>query len=203
MSTFQLALNHFETADPLIFNILKEMTPRELVREEDTQKYFHSLASSIVSQQLSTKVADVIMARVEALMPEGITPSAVLALEDQQLRDVGMSWSKVSFFKDLAQKTLAQEIAFHQFIDWEHEQIIEELTKVKGIGRWTVEMFLMFTLGQPDVFSIGDGGLKAAVKNLYGLDAKNDKEKIEQLAMRWSPYRSYASLALWRSLENK
>lgn len=185
--------------DPILCKVIKKVGEIEWTQDES---YFYSLASSIVSQQLSTKAADTIWKRFVALLPDGrITPESVISLEDQLIRDAGISWSKIKYIKDLAEKTISSGILFEQFEIMTEEEIIEELIKVKGIGRWTAEMFLMFTMQRPDVFSYGDLGLRRALQNLYNLDHEPTVEEAERISAVWRPYRTIASRYLWRSLE--
>ena len=164
--------------------------------------YFFTLVESILSQQLSSKVADVLISRVRALVgnKEHIEAEDILPIEDQTLRDLGLSWSKVRYVKDLAQKVVDGEVHFADIHSMSDEEIIKELTKVKGIGLWTAEMFLMFSLARPDIFAIGDYGLQVALKRLYDLPDLPKAAQMRELAEPWRPYRSYASLYLWRSI---
>ncbi len=189
--SFDKSLAHLKKVDPVLYELglkikrLEEITPRS------PSLYFEDLCESIVSQQLSIKAADTIWNRVKNKLNNKITPDKILSVSDQELRDCGLSWAKVSYIKDLAKCTLEDKIKYAEFETLSNEEIIKELVQVKGIGLWTAEMFLIFTLGKPDVFSEGDLGLKNAIKKLKGL--KNPKH--------WSPYRSYASRILWKSLE--
>ncbi|HEX7018183.1 MAG TPA: DNA-3-methyladenine glycosylase 2 family protein [Patescibacteria group bacterium] len=212
-------LTHFQSADPIIHRLLQQHTLEPLKAETNAGLYFAKLCREIIGQQLSIKAADTIIKRFEALFPEAklttdpgeyrqiktigtlITPQAILAKEDQALREVGLSWSKVKYVKDLAQKTLDQELHLHLLPGLADEEVVTELTQVKGIGRWTAEMFLIFTLGREDVFSFGDLGLRRAMERHYGLtDWKQDE--VMKIVEQWQPFRSYASLVLWKSLDN-
>ncbi len=112
-----------------------------------------------------------------------------------------MSWSKVRFVRDLADKVSAKFIQLPQLAQLSNEEVITELTKVKGIGPWTAEMFLMFTLGREDVFSFGDLGLAKAIQKLYNLKQKPTRKQLEKITKKWSPYRTHAALVLWKSLD--
>src|SRR5690606_3036206 len=130
--------------------------------------YFSDLCESIISQQLSTKVADVITKRVKEYLNEDLlTPESILKTETEDLRKLGISYSKISYMKSLAEHWLDGSIKYKEFDKLSNEEIISELVKVKGIGQWTAEMFLMFTLNRPDVFSAGDLGLKTAIIRAY------------------------------------
>jgi DNA-3-methyladenine glycosylase II len=168
-----------------------------------TENLFVDIVSSIVGQQLSVKAADTIWKRFETLFPEKrVTPEAVLLLSDQEIRDVGCSFPKIKYMKGLAQLVVEKKIDLSGLLSLRDEEVITELTKVKGIGRWTAEMILIFSLGRPDVFSMGDLGLKTAVARLYSVE-RDDLKKIEEISLQWSPNRSLASRYLWRSLDNE
>lgn len=196
---------HFHEVDPVIYAVMKDLDfndwlkPR--IKKRTSRGYFMALCREIIGQQLSGKVADVILKRFKDLFSEKIVkPENVLALSDQALRDVGMSWAKVKYVKDLAQKTLTNEVAFSKLHTFEDEAVALELMKVKGIGRWTAEMFLIFTLGREDVFSFGDLGLKKGLQKLYNLRIVTEKN-VAKIITPWSPYKSYGSITLWHSLE--
>jgi DNA-3-methyladenine glycosylase II len=195
---------HFLKNDKKIHAILVTMDLSLLEPQLDSDQYFLKLTRNIVGQQLSVKVAEVIIKRFEALFNgNAITPQDILKLEDQTLRDIGMSWAKVKYVKDLALKTAEGQLAFDQLPHMDDESVITELTKVKGIGRWTGEMFLMFTLGREDSFSFGDLGLRRAIEKIYQLEKDVSVDQIKPLVKKWKPYRTYAALALWHSLDNK
>lgn len=164
-----------------------------------TPEPFRALAMSIIGQQLSVKAAAAIQKRVLALVP-AFTPESLLALGESQLREAGLSRAKVVSIHDLAAKTERGEIHLGRLHEMEDEEIIAMLTRVKGIGRWTAEMFLLFSLGRMDVLSAGDLGLQRAVQWLYQLEERPDKKMMEQQGQKWSPYRSVASFYLWESL---
>lgn len=164
--------------------------------------YFEHICSNIIGQQLSGKVADVIEARFKSVVGGEVAPENVLKTPDQKLRDCGMSWGKVSFIKDLASKTKSGELQTKKLSDLSDEEVIRELIAVKGIGRWTAEMFLMFSLARPDIFPVDDLGIKKGFEKVT--KQKFDKDKSAKFALKyWSPYRTVASWYLWRSLENR
>ena len=171
--------------------------------------HFKSLVVAIINQQLSGKAADTIQARFEALFANGRrrkkfpTPKEVLAMSLGKLRRVGLSKMKASFIKDLAKKVLNGTVDFRAMKKWSDEEVIMHLTAVKGIGRWTAEMFLIFSLGREDVFSYGDLGLRNAIQRLYKMRAHPTPAQAEKITARWSPYRSLACLYLWASLSNR
>ncbi len=160
---------------------------------------FRDLTNTIVGQQLSNKVADVIWNRVVELLDREIKPANFLMTKDEDLRATGISMSKAKYIKNLATAVHNNTLKLHELHQMSDEEVIIELTKIKGIGRWTAEMFLIFSLSRPDVFSLGDGGLLNAMKKLYGSELTN-QERLK-IAGKWQPYRSYASLYLWKSLD--
>lgn len=189
---------HFRSKDGKIFSVLEQMELEALAPQEDPARYFAKLCREIIGQQLAGRAADAIAARFVRLFPKGIpTPRRVMACSEDTLRQTGMSWAKVRSVRDLALKTAKGELAFEDFSRLDDEVVIAELAKVRGIGRWTAEMFLIFTLGREDVFSHGDLGLRKGFIRLYGKSRTRTREHIDRIATAWSPYRSYASLALW------
>lgn len=163
---------------------------------------FRDLAEAILNQQLSNKAAATIFQRFLQLFPEQkITPDILLTLSDDTLRASGISRQKIGYLRSLASTVSSGDLDLNNFNHLSDEEVITALTKVKGIGRWTAEMFLMFSLGRPDVFSLGDLGLCTAVSRLYGVE-REDKAAINRIAANWSPYRSFASLYLWRILHD-
>lgn len=205
MSTEQEVLKHFYTADPVIFALLKELDcerwKRNLPRPDE---YFAAVVNQIVSQQLSTKVADVINARLSTLVGDmPFIPETLLEINEQELRTVGLSRAKISYIKNLATMVLHKQLQLERLPYLSEEAVIAELIKVKGIGKWTAEMFLIFSLGKEDVFSYGDWGLKTAIRKLYTLAHYPTEAEAEKITQPWKPYRSYASFALWQSLEKK
>ena len=163
--------------------------------------YFQSLVSSIESQQLSTKVADTSFSRVEALVGSEFSPQAVLQISDDQLREQGLSWSKVSYVKNIAESFQNKLIIPEEIEQLSDQEVIAKLTKIKGVGQWTAEMFLIFTLARPDVFPVGDYGLRSAISTHYKLPKKAPKQAFLELSAGWAPHRSLASRILWKSLE--
>jgi DNA-3-methyladenine glycosylase II len=194
-------LVHFQTVDPLLYSLFNKYSLPE-IKQENPKKYFSQLCGEIIGQQLSGKVADVICARFEMLFPgKRVTPVGVLNLSEEKLRLTGMSWSKVSFIRDLAQQILTKSIQLDQLARLSDMEVIATLTKVKGIGPWTAEMFLMFTLGREDVFSYGDLGLRNAIKRIYGFKKDPSVRQMQKIVNAWKPYRTYAARILWKSLE--
>jgi len=194
--------SHFKKADPIIYKIILEMKLEALKQSKTSADYFSKLCREIIGQQLGSKSARAIVKRFDDLFEKKrIMPDKILSLSDQDLRNVGMSWSKASYIKDLAEKVKSKKIKLDNLHELDEEQVIKELTKVKGIGRWTGEMFLIFTLGREDIFSHGDFGLKRALQKLYGFKDTPTEKQTNKIVKNWSPYRSYGSLALWRSID--
>ncbi|HXD75039.1 MAG TPA: DNA-3-methyladenine glycosylase [Vicinamibacterales bacterium] len=172
----------------------------------DRQRKDHlsALVGAIVSQQLSTKAAATIFGRFVALFPDGhIHPEKIHALDDAALRGVGLSGQKVSYLRDLCTRIADGRLVLDELETLEDELVIERLTSVKGFGRWTAEMFLMFRLHRPDVLPAGDLGIVNAIQRLYGLRKRPDAKKIQKLGEAWRPYRSVASWYLWQTLKNE
>ncbi len=196
------AHKHLIAVDPILAEIILSLDlPKRLKPTERSR--FQALVQSILSQQLSTKVADVIIRRFIALYkPKRFpTPQDVLKTNNEKLRALGISYSKISYIKNLAEYIINKKLRLNTIHLLDDEALIEHLTQVKGIGRWTAEMFMIFMLGRPDIFSHGDLGLKNAILRLYKL--KNPSQpKIERITKRWSPHRSLAALYLWASLDN-
>lgn len=160
------------------------------------------LCASIMSQQLSVKVAKVIYERFLKLFNKtNPTPQEIAAVEIEELRSIGLSNAKAQYIHNVAQFCLENKLSDARLRKMSDEDIIALLTQIKGVGRWTVEMLLMFTLGREDVFALDDYGIQTAMKKLYKLedvDKKQLKEKMLQISAKWSPYRTYACLHLWQ-----
>ncbi len=203
---YQPALAHFKINDPVLFDVIQKLAEAKLepieVIARPSELFFVHLCESIVGQQLSEKAGDTIWKRFVALFNDQlITPQTLLTLPDEAIRNAGTSNSKVRYLKNWAESVTTGLVELEKLSEMSEEEIIETLTQVKGIGRWTAEMFLMFSLGREDVFSHGDLGLRNAIKRWYPeLGPDFTKDQIEELTLKWSPYRTYASKALWRSL---
>ncbi|MEO5949463.1 MAG: DNA-3-methyladenine glycosylase [Candidatus Saccharimonas sp.] len=162
--------------------------------------YFEALCESIISQQLSVKASDTIFGRFRDITE--LQPSRVLALDELQQKTIGLSGQKLRYLHDLAEHFVRDATVFDHLDALSDASVIEELTKVKGIGVWTAQMFLMFTLTRPDIFAPDDLGLLNAMKKAYGLSVRPTKQEALLLAEKWAPYRSTACFHLWRSLDN-
>jgi DNA-3-methyladenine glycosylase II len=187
--------------DPVMRALIKRVGPC-MLKPGARGDHYTTILRAIVGQQLSAKAAETIFQRVAALHPDGrkILPADILKAPDTALRGAGLSNAKVLYVKDLAARVESGELNFARLIRKPDEEIIEALVAVKGIGRWTAEMFLIFRLGRPDVWAIDDLGLRNAVKNLYGIEPT--KPNLIEVAEPWRPWRSVASWYLWRSLAN-
>ena len=173
------------------------------IRPEPDIDIYHSLLGSIVSQQLSTKVVKVIWGRFTGLFVDGYPDAeSLLSKEHEVLRGIGLSNSKASYVKNVAEFSLKNDMSFEYLQRKEDEEIIDYLSQIKGVGRWTVQMILMFPMDRPNVFPVDDLGIQNAMKKLYGLDyeKKDLKLKMNEIAAEWDPYKSLASKYLWKYL---
>jgi DNA-3-methyladenine glycosylase II len=163
---------------------------------------FQALVSSILAQQISGKAARAIRAKLEArVAPEKISPEGICRLGLEDLRKVGLSQQKAAYIFDLAQRVCNGELQLNRISRLPDEAVIEALVRVKGIGEWTAQMFLIFSLGRLDVFPHSDFGVRTAIRNLYGLKELPDRETSHRIAEAWRPYASIAAWYCWRSLE--
>ena len=194
--------------DPVLGAIIKKHGACGLAAAQRAD-HFTALVRAITGQQLSTKAASTIFNRLAGLMPDGLTHQALAALTDDQFRAVGMSRQKLGYFRDLCEKVASGALpigrpgASDPLDAMTDEEVIAALTQVKGIGRWTAEMFLMFRLHRPDVLPVDDLGIVNAVKNVYGLRKRPTADRIRKIGEAWRPYRSVASWYLWRTLDNE
>ena len=218
------AVTHLKKSDPVMRAIIERIGP---CRMQFSPPEFHSLAESIVYQQLNGKAAETIFARFAALAGDPVTPEGILKLSDEQMRAAGLSKQKSAYLKDLAAKTSTGLLDFARLSDLPDLEVIDHLTQVKGIGVWTAQMFLMFTLKRENVLPTGDFGVRMAMYRQYlevqrkvqrrklakksAAAKKKSKQKIklptpeqmEKIAKSWEPYRSVACWYLWRSLDTK
>jgi DNA-3-methyladenine glycosylase II len=214
------AVTHLKKSDPVMRAIIERIGP---CRMQFSPPEFHSLAESIVYQQLNGKAAETIFARFAALAGDPVTPEGILKLSDEQMRAAGLSKQKAAYLKDLAAKTSSGLLDFARLAGLPDLEVVEHLTQVKGIGIWTAQMFLMFTLKRENVLPTGDFGVRMAMYRHY-LEAQRKKlakqsaaakkkskqkiklpspEQMEKIAKSWEPYRSVACWYLWRSLDSK
>ena len=200
------ALSHFQKSDPVIFEIMKGVNFNEWIAPKKAKRdsiFFQALCREVIGQQLAGKAANAINKRFVNLFRKGrITPDALLKLPNQTLRDVGMSWAKAKYVKNIAKAYIEKSVEFNKFHQLTNEEVISQLTTIKGVGNWTAEMFLIFTLGREDVFSFGDLGLKKGFSKIYGVENPK-KEEVEKVVSKWTPYKSYGSIALWHCLDSE
>lgn len=196
------ALIHLKTHDPVIGSLIDSHPAPSFAKHDN---YYHELASSIISQQLSVKAARTIEGRFKALFGgEFPAPEQIVEKNIEELRAVGMSRPKAGYIQDLARHIIDGTVRFDTLDSLTNDEIISELTKVKGIGVWTVHMFLMFCMARLDVLPVGDLGIRTGLKKLYEFDHLPDSGEIELLAAdhAWHPYESIASWYVWQSLDN-
>jgi DNA-3-methyladenine glycosylase II len=193
------AVLHLRRSDPVMRSIVKAIGPCGL-KPGSRGDNFTTICRAIVGQQLSAKAAETIWQRLIALHPNGrkLRPEDVLSATDKQLRSAGLSNAKVLYVKDLAARTASGELKLNRISRFDDDAIVDQLVAVKGVGRWTAEMFLIFKLGRPDVWPTGDLGIRNAVKRAYNLEPT--KQNMQTVAEPWRPWRSVASWYLWRSL---
>jgi DNA-3-methyladenine glycosylase II len=197
---------HLHANDPRV-QFLSAADPRmsaliNLIGEVKTntqEPHFASIARSIISQQISVKAAATIRGRVIELAGE-LSPAALMGQSDESLRAAGLSAAKVAYIRDLCSKVLSGEVSLDQLQELSDEEATAKLVSIKGIGKWTAEMFLIFGLGRENIVSTGDAGLQRAAKWLHEMDERPDRKYLQQVAHLWSPYGSIASLYLWEAI---
>ena len=197
--TIAAAIRHLHQNDPVLGDVIRRVGSFDL---KPRRGRFESLVRSILAQQISTAVARSMLKKLQQrVAPSRITPESLSRLSVEELRAIGLSRQKGSYLLDLAQKVRERSVRLHQVHRMSDEEVIEELLPVKGIGRWTVQMFLIFCLGRVDVFAPDDFGLRTALQRLYELPELPKRAHAEELATPWHPYATVASWYLWRSLE--
>jgi len=187
--------------DPVLRDLMRAHGPCGLAARLHTNP-FKALTRAIVGQQLSAKAAATIFSRFEGLYDAFPTPAQVLATPDERLRAVGLSSQKLGYLRDLCRRIEAGELPLDVLERMEDEAVIETLTQVKGVGRWTAEMFLIFRLQRPDVLPLGDLGIAKAVQRAYKLRKAPSPDRLTRIGEAWRPYRSVACWYLWASLNN-
>ena len=187
--------------DPVLRDLMRRYGPCGLADSQHTDP-FRALVRAIISQQLSTQAAATIARRFEALFDGKPTPARVNAAPDDQLRGVGLSGQKLRYIRDLCARIEGGLLPLAALGRMDDEEVIRVLTEVKGIGRWTAEMFLMFRLHRPDVLPVDDLGIVKAVQRAYRMRTLPTPKRLMRLGEEWRPYRSVACWYLWRSLEN-
>jgi DNA-3-methyladenine glycosylase II len=189
--------------DPVLASLIRQHGPCTIAQALRAD-HFAALVRAIVFQQLSTKAATTIHDRLMSLMPDGqATPAGLAALSEAQFRGVGVSRQKAMYLRDLCDKVASGEVTLDAVDALDDEDVIAALTKVKGIGRWTAEMFLMFRLHRPDVLPVGDLGILTAVQRAYRLRKRPTPDRLRRLGDAWKPYRSIACWYLWQSLDQR
>jgi DNA-3-methyladenine glycosylase II len=195
------ALQHLRKCDPILARIIQDVGPFKI---EYREPVFETLVRSIVYQQLSGRVASVIFGRLHAAAgEETLTPAGIMKLRPERMRKVGLSAQKTLYIRELARRTKKGEVVFESLPETDDLAVIEQLTRVKGIGVWTAQMFLMFALRRPDVLPVADLGIRSAMKKAYGLEELPKPAEMESIAAAWKPYTSVACWYLWRSLDGK
>jgi DNA-3-methyladenine glycosylase II len=190
--------------DPVLRRLIDERGPIDPATDRRASRpdAYIALARAIVGQQVSTKAAASIWAKFEEAFGGDPNPEAVVEADTDVLRGAGLSGAKAAYVKDLAANVTSGELDLERIAELADEDVIADLTEIKGIGRWTAEMFLIFHLGRPDVISAGDLGIRRAVQLAYGLDDLPGPTDLERIADPWRPHRTLACLYLWRSLDN-
>ncbi len=193
----EIALQHLKQHDRLRVLIeqvqMPEFTP--------SRRIYYNLIESVVSQQLSVKVADIIFNRLLALFPDRYPhPEQLLSIQFEQLCSVGLSNQKTNYIRNVAQFALEHDLENHDWDRMSESEVIQFLTQIKGVGKWTVEMLLMFTLGRPDVLPVDDLGIQQGMQKLFSIEetGKDLKIRMVELAEPWRPYRTVACRYLWR-----
>ncbi len=202
---YGIALANLKKSDSILADVIDQVGLCSLDQQQQTGDLLSSLCRSIIYQQLSGKAAGTIHRRFLALYSDkpSLTPQDILNTPDEIIREAGISRSKIIYIKDLAQKVLTDLPTLTELETMDDEKIIQTLIPVKGIGRWTVQMLLIFRLHRWDVLPVDDLGIRAGIRKVYGLSELPDKKLVEQFGESWKPYRTIASWYLWRSLDTK
>ncbi len=197
--TWAKGLHHLKKKDPRLATVITKVGPYKFKPEDG---YYESLIGAIIFQQLAGSAAQAILNRFKNLYNGRIPrPKQYLQTDEQKLRSSGLSPQKISYIRDVCERIEKNELDLKGLTELPDEEVVRQLDAVKGIGRWTAEMFLIFVLARTDVLPVDDLGLQRAVKRIYKLRNLPSKEKFETLANNWQPYRTIATLYLWRSCE--
>lgn len=193
---------HLKKNDPKLKDLLQKLGPIE-VNYPIGEPPFKALSKAIIYQQLATAAATNIFGRFKKLDPpkKYPRPEILIKMSDEKFRTAGVSRQKAGYLRDLSQKSLDGALNARRFPKMSDEEVMAVLTQVKGVGEWTAQMYLIFTLGRPDVLPTGDLGVQEAAKRVYGLRKRPSPERFLKLAKPWRPYATVASLALWRLLD--
>ena len=200
-ASYETATAHLRAADPVLRDLMTRCGPCTL--EPDDADPFVTLCRAIISQQLSGRAASTITGRLEALFDCGVlTPEGIRATPDATLRNLGLSRQKQASLKDLASKTLDGSLQLAALSTLSDAEVMRRLTQVRGIGVWTAEMFLIFSLGRLDVFPVGDLGIRKAIQRVYGYKKMPAVITMHRHARKWAPYRTIATWYLWESYDD-
>ncbi|MCB0395200.1 MAG: DNA-3-methyladenine glycosylase 2 family protein [Flavobacteriales bacterium] len=191
-------LNHLSTADPVMKQLIRDHGPYTLKPKEP----YHSLLGAIVSQQLSTKAADTIWKRMMDVINHDMNPQNILRYSPDQLRAAGLSNAKASWVLDLSKRVHEGMVDFHAMKNMDDETVKKNLIELKGIGSWTADMFLMFSLNRMDILPVGDVGIQRAIREQYGFKSGPSERTMNRISSPWKPYRTIGCWYLWRSLES-
>ncbi len=195
-------INHFKKNDKKLYTAVSKNHDLKKIRLTPSNDYFMSLCKTIIGQQVSIKAAASIWNKFKGLFTRRLpTPRKIIKLSDDELRKAGISHSKAKYIKDLSSKVISKEVNLKTIDTLNPEEVYDQLISVKGIGPWSIEMFLMFSLANPDIFSKGDLGIMNGIKKVYNLSEKPTDTQLLRLQKKWAPYRSFACLMLWKSLE--
>lgn len=201
----QTAAEYLAAHDPVLAPVIAQAGPYTV---RPHRQYYQELVDSIISQQLSIKAAASIEKRFRALFDSGEDfppPEAILTKSVEELRTAGLSGAKAAYVRDLAQHVVEGKVKFDHLDALTNDEIIKELTAVKGIGEWTAHMFMMFCMGRLDILAYGDLGIRNGIQKLYGLKKQPDAKTVQRIAKkyRWHPYESVACWYIWQALDNK
>ena len=192
------ATAYLSKIDPIIDKAIERVGPCTLI---PNPQFFETLVDAIISQQISVKAADAIMGRLRAVLHAEangmISPEALLSLEEDTLRAVGLSPQKMRYIRDLTERVASGQLDLERLRELDDEAVITELVKVKGIGRWTAEMMLIFSLGRPDVLPVDDLGFVEGVREAYALEDRPTPKEMRERGEMWRPYRTFATWYMW------
>jgi DNA-3-methyladenine glycosylase II len=202
MANYRASVNYLKRVDPVLAQVIERVGPcRIRIAAEGT--HFQALTRSIVFQQLSGKAAATILSRVSALFPENTpTPEGVSRVTDEQFRAAGLSRQKIGYLRDLAAKVASGDLPLDAVETMSDDDLIAHLVQVKGIGRWTAQMFLMFRLGRIDVLPELDLGIQNAIQRAYRKRKRPTPQQVKKIGAKWTPHSTVACWYLWRSLDN-
>jgi DNA-3-methyladenine glycosylase II len=199
VKNIEIAVNKIKKADPKLADIIDRVGPCMLIRREQG---FPSLAYSIISQQISKSAAASIRSKFESIFSDcSINPVELMNINDEVLRRTGLSRQKIDYLRNLAAQVVSGDIDFQSFEKLTDEEVIELLIKIRGIGRWTAEMYLMFSMNRLDVFPVGDKAVRRAMNEIYDINRSSTNNVYMDIAHRWSPYRTVGSWYLYKYIE--